>query len=513
MEQLSELDASFLYLETESCPMHTGGIYLFETPEDGHPLDWESLRAHVADRIQATRRFRQRIVEVPLNLDHPYWVDDPEFDLDRHLLHLTLDEPVTADTLRPLAEERQSRCLERDKPLWDMVFVDSRHPDSRHTGLIVRTHQAIINGATGEELMTWLLDFTPHPSRKPRKLPWQPRPLPSRVRLLGQAYGNALTTPVRLAGMARDAMASAFYTVLMQRLRNLPLPIRLFSAPETPFNQPVSPTRKLYDTTLPLDRLKAIKKRLAPANLNDVLLALVAEVVRDELLEKGALPEQPLTAMSPVSVRSKRIESPTGSQLSAMVVSLDTHIADPAHRVLSIHANAEASRIYSQAVAAARLTHLVPAALLGLAARVYSEFQLAQKHRPLFNLPVTNIPGPRTPLYLLGHRLVKQIACAPLYDGLACSFVFVSDASQVTLSVTLCPDVVTFSKPLNHRVAEALSRLETAAEQADVEALRAIVAEEQAKAASSGWIEDLSRLFNNLFSPDTLKRLYRRDAR
>ncbi|RMF13620.1 MAG: wax ester/triacylglycerol synthase family O-acyltransferase [Gammaproteobacteria bacterium] len=510
MEQLSELDASLLYLEHEDCPLHTGGVYLFEAPEGTDPLTFDQLREHLASRIQSTRRFRQRIVEVPFNLDHPYWADDPNFNLDNHLIQVTLDQPVTLDALLPLAEARQTQRLERDRPLWDVVFVDSHADGNRHTGLIVRTHQAIINGATGEELMTYLLDFTPESRRPARKEAWQPAPLPSRTRLLGQAYANALNTPARLAGMARDTVASAVHSVLMQRLKDLPLPFNLFTAPKTAFNQPVTAARALDTAILPLERLKRIKAALPPANLNDVLLSIVAEVAREELRAQGEQPTAPLTAMSPVSVRSKRLESPTGSQLTALIVSLDTHIDDMAERTLSIHGHAQASEIYSQAIAAARLTHLVPSALMGLAARVYSEFQLAQKHRPLFNLPVTNIPGPTRPLYLLGQPLVQQVACAPLYDGLASAFVFVSDASKVTLSVTWCPDTVHFEQPLQSRVDTALARLEASLQHQDADALWQEVQSRHASLTSAGWFDDLSRLFTNLLDVPQLRKLYER---
>lgn len=510
MEQMTELDASLLYLEHDGSPLHTGGVYLFEAPEGTPTLTFEQVRAHIADRIQSSRRFRQRVVEVPFNLDHPYWADDPNFNLDNHLIQVTLDQPVTLDTLLPLAEARQSQRLDRDRPLWDVVFVDSRAADNQCTGLIVRTHQAIINGATGEELMSYLLDFSAEVRRPPRREPWQPAPLPSRTRLLGQAYTNALSTPTRLAGMARETLASAVHSTLMQRLQDLPLPFNLFTTPVTPFNQPITAARALDTATLPLERLKRIKAALPPANLNDVLLSLVAEIAREELRERGGIPDAPLTAMSPVSVRSKRLESPTGSQLTALVVSLDTHIDDMAERTLSIHAHAQASEIYSQAIAAARLTHLVPSALMGLAARVYSEFQLAQKHRPLFNLPVTNIPGPTRPLYLLGQPLIHQVACAPLYDGLASAFVFVSDARQVTLSLTWCPDAISFQQSLQARVDSALARMEARLENLDADALWQRVQARHASMTSAGWLKDLTRLFTNLLDVPQLRKLYDR---
>lgn len=506
MRQLSELDASFLYLETESSPMHLGCVYLFDNSSREHPLSYEEFQQYIESRLHLANFFRQRLVEVPLKLDHPYWVDDPEFDLQRHLRHISLEAPGSERQLLDLAADILAAPLPRDRPLWEINFVDGLKIEGIDScfALIVKVHHAAIDALTGDEVMGALLDFSPQPRRVPQPKPWQPEPLPSKARLLGNAYGSALNTPFRLANLAKDTVASAFYALLVQRLQKLNLPPGLFSAPNTPINKPVSPERLLGYREFPLDRFKQLKRRYRGFTLNDLVMAVCAEALVDYLREHGSLPRQPLIAMSPLSVRSKHLRSPTGKQVSAMLMSLATHEPNPAIRLKRIHDNAATSKIYSQAISATRLTQLIPSTLIGLSARLYTEFQLAQRHRPLFNVPITNVPGPQTPLYLNGAKLIRQIGSAPLFDGISLMFVVVSYNGRLTFNLTACPSVMPDLDDFLDRIPRALDSLEEALANTDLSAVpdHDAAADELATQRSvlAGLIEDLVSLFSGLFN-------------
>jgi diacylglycerol O-acyltransferase / wax synthase len=507
MRQLSELDASFLYLESEATPMHMGGVYLFDNSGRDNALSYDEFYQYIESRLHLASFFRQRLVEVPLNLDHPYWVDDPEFDLSRHLRHITLEHEGSEPQLIELAATLLAEPLPRDRPLWEISFVDglaSSDEVKAPFALIVKVHHAAIDAITGEEAMGSLLDFSPKPRKIAAAKSWRPEPLPSKACLLGNAYSSALHTPFRLANLAKDTVAGAFYALLLQRLKNLNLPPALFSAPMTFLNKPVSQDRALGYTEFSLERFKKIKHAHSGITLNDLVMAVCAETLRGYLEDAGKLPKTPLIAMSPISVRSKNLRSPTGKQISAMLISLATHEPNPALRLKRIHDNAVASKIYSQAISAGRLTQLIPSTMIGLSARIYTEFQLAQRHKPLFNLPIINIPGPQTPLYLNGAKLVRQIGSAPLFDGVGLVFVVVSYNSKVTFSVTSCPKVLDNMDDFMARIPHALEALEQALEGADLEELARNAEETDPLARHTsvmgGLIEDIAALFSNLFN-------------
>ncbi len=504
MQQLSELDASFLYLESESSPMHIGGIYILNCQDRGRPLSYDELYQHISKRLPATKRFRQRLVEVPLKLDHPYWVDDPDFDLAHHLSYLSL-QSESSDQLLEVSSRILSEPLNRERPLWHITLINNFSDINDFPGaccaLVVKIHHSAVDGVTGEELMGVLLDFTPDDTRKLPTVEWNPQPLPSKARLIGNAYGSALTTPFRLANLAKDAAASAFYALLMQRLHRLSLPPGLFSAPLTTLNRPIDQSRSVRYYECSLNQLKHLKKSYPEITLNDVVVTLCSEVLIRYLDEQvgGKPPISPLIAMQPISVRSKRIDSPTGTQLSALLLSLATDEPNLAIRLKRVHDHAKSSQVYSQAISATRLTQLVPSAMLGLSARIYTEFQLAQRHKPLFNVPITNIPGPQYPLYFDGARVDYQFSTAPLFDGLGLVFVISSYAGKVTFTLTSCPAVVPDPDKLIELFSPALEKLKTDLAETDLNSIED-TPQEIPSNLLGGLVSDVVSLFSNLFT-------------
>jgi WS/DGAT/MGAT family acyltransferase len=474
MRQLSELDASFLYLESETTPMHIGGIYLFDASEREKPLAFSTFVAYLRSRLHVVPVFRQRLKEIPLRLGRPYWIDDPDFSIERHLAYVNLGEHGRKASLMTLASRILEEPLKKDRPLWHITFVDGFKLDEEDTGsdgfaLIVKLHHAAIDAFSGEEIIGKLLEYTPEPSPIAPPRPWQPRPEPSEERVMLQAGANIIRTPLQFTSLAFNAAEATARGLIQKQLRKLPLPLPLFSAPHSPFNRQITANRQIVAASVELSRLKAIKAFLGDVTLNDVVLGLCAEILKRYLISEGANADKSLVAMTPISVRSNSLRRATGNQMSAMLLDLATDETNPAQRIRRIHWNAVASEPYREAIAADRLTELLPSTMLALSARLYSELQIAQRYQPVFNLPITNVPGPQVPLYLQGARLVQQYNTAPLFDSMGLVIVAVSYEGRLTLNFTTCPDVVAHGESLQAHVDESLNAIEAAMERLGTE--------------------------------------------
>ncbi|MEP1213586.1 MAG: wax ester/triacylglycerol synthase family O-acyltransferase [Marinobacter sp.] len=468
MRQLSELDASFLYLESETAPMHIGGIYLFDARERENPLAFSTFVAYLRSRLHVVPLFRQRLKEIPLRLGRPYWIDDPDFSIERHLAYVNLGDHGQLGSLMGLASRILEEPLKRDRPLWHITFVDGfqldeNDPDSKSFALIVKLHHAAIDAFSGEEIIGKLLEYTPHARTIETPRTWNPRPEPSEERVVFQAGANLLRKPLQMTSLAVNAAEATARGLIQKQMRKLPLPFPLFSAPHSPFNRQITANRQIISTSLDLSRLKAIKATLGNVTLNDVVLGLCAETLRRYLANHDVETDRSLVAMTPISVRSSSLRKATGNQMSAMLLDLATNEPNPAKRIHRIHWNAVESEPYREAIAADRLTELLPSTMLALSARLYSELQIAQRYQPVFNLPITNVPGPQVPLYLQGARLVRQFNSAPLFDSLGLVIVAVSYQGSLTVNFTLCPDVVADGDSLTGLLEDSLSAIEKAA--------------------------------------------------
>ncbi len=468
MRQLSELDASFLYLESETAPMHIGGIYLFDGRGSNRPLAFSTFVAYLRSRLHVVPVFRQRLKEIPFRLGRPYWIDDPGFSIERHLAYVNLGQHGQVQSLMELASKILEEPLKRDRPLWHITFVDgfpAADDDDGHHGfaLIVKLHHAAIDAFSGEEIMGKLLEYTPEarPISQPR--PWHPKPAPSEERVIVQTGANLLRKPLQVTSLAFSAAEITARGLIQKQMRKLPLPFPVFSAPHSPFNRQITANRQIVAADIDLARLKAIKASLGNVTLNDVVLGLCAEALRRYLVNQEGDPDKSLVAMTPISVRSNSLRKATGNQMSAMLLDLATSEPNPARRIRKIHRNAVASEPYREAIAADRLTELLPSTMLALSARLYSELQIAQRYQPVFNLPITNVPGPQVPLYLQGARLVRQYNTAPLFDSMGLVIVAVSYEGRLTVNFTLCPDVVADGESLKPLLEESLSAIEASA--------------------------------------------------
>lgn len=464
MRQLSGLDAAFLSLETEKTPMHIGGVSIIDpNPPHGH-LDLDSFKEYLASRLHMAPAFRERLAAVPLSLGRPYWIRDDSLDLDLHIERTQLPEPGGLKEISALMAWETSQMLNRDRPLWRVVLaegVDNVEGTPKGSiALISLVHHAAIDGVSGAEIMSVLYE----PTEKPREVPPpadEPAQEPGKLDLLRKTGGNLVTSPKTLT-QAISKTAGGLLKGRSFRSQNaevLPLP---FSAPRTRWSGPVDKERVWAPAILELSRIREIRRKTG-ATVNDVVLTVCAGALRDYLLLKDELPEKPLVAMVPVSVRTEDEKGTMGNQVSAMLVSLATNVEDPLERMAEIRRSADASKVYHQAVGAKTLTDsavFMPFSVAGLATRLYTRFHLAERVAPVFNLVITNVPGPQIPLYVNGGRLVAHIGTAPLFDGMGLMLPVFSYNGVLAVGVTSCRSMMKDADRLANFLESSLGDLE-----------------------------------------------------
>lgn len=464
MEELSGIDASFLYLETPKIPMHIGGVAIIEGS-----MAFEDFFQFIQDRVHLVDKLTQKLVTVPMGLDKPYWVEDPDFDLSLHVRRTKLPKPGSWKELRYLASQHFSTMLDRERPLWEFIFVEGLDSIAQvptgSVAMISKVHHAGFDGKSGTDLMTMLYDVSETPKPIP-PIKFKPKEeVPGALKLVAKSALNFAGRPGKLPGLLWETGRAAIKAGYLKSIQGIKLPTMPFSAPKTPFNDVVDQERKWNSALLDLQRVKQLRKIVEGATLNDVILTICAGALRRYLLEKGQLPDKPLVAMVPVSTRTADEKNSMGNQVSAMYIQLGTEIENPIRRLEKIHINTLVGKLYQDAIDAKSLmgfAELVPFGLAGVASRFYSRAALARRHNPFFNLVITNVPGPNIPLYLGGHKLLANMGTAPIFDGMGLILPVVSYNGTISISptssVNLMPDLDTFTR----YILESANELEAA---------------------------------------------------
>ena len=471
MQMLSALDATFIYLESEHSPMAIGGVYVIDAGDTPKNFSYESWYSLVKSRLKLSKVFRERLVEVPWDLSFPYWIRDPDFDLDSHLPRVSLPGPGGMEELMQMAADTWGQVLDREQPLWQITFVeglDSVPGISKGSyALITKVHHAAVDGKASSEMMTALLDITPDIREVEGEDSWEPEELPSTLGVIGRSWSKAGHKALDLAGFVGKAAMGAVSLQSDKQLKKLDPPPRLLSAPPTIFNQPIASGRTYWGKNFEFERIRAIRKAVPGVTVNDVVLAICAGGLRSYLDGRGELPAKPLVAMAPISVRAEDDGKGVGNQVSAMLVSLATDIDDAVDRLIHIRANTQRSKVQASALPANKITEFLPSETLAAAARVYTRTRLGGLHRPFFNVTITNVPGPPVPLYAAGARIHSAFGMAPILDGLGLILVVVSYAGRISIGVTSCQQIVPDPDNMAECFARSLDELELGVSLAD----------------------------------------------
>ncbi len=449
MEPISGMDSTFLYVETPTSPMHIGALTVIEGS-----LEFESFKKIIASRIHQMPKLRQRLVEVPFSIDHPYWVDDPDFNIDMHIDHVALPKPGSWKNMRKLASKIFSEPLDKSRPLWSLTFVEGLDTLSQVTpgsvGIIYKIHHVAVDGVGGAGLLGILFDLSPDIKKIPKPKEFKPAPLPNELSMIMKSTLSFAQKPLKFPNLVKDTMLSTLKAGFMTRAQHLDLPTAPFTAPKTPLNGIISAQRKWNTTILSLDRVKKLKGIMG-TTLNDVILAICSGALRRYLAEKKKLPTKPLVAMVPISTKNQA-EKESGNNLSAMLVQLATDVEDRIERLETIYENTIKGKTYQGALGAKSLSNIAEAVPFGVAnqaARLYSRFNLSKLHNPVFNVVITNVPGPQLPIYLNGNKVHSIMGMAPIIDGMGLIITVLSYNGNITISPTSdiksMPDLNEFS--------------------------------------------------------------------
>ena len=465
MERLGGLDGAFLYCETPSMHLHVCGLLILDPTSmpTGNPYD--RIRSMLSDRLPTVRAVRKRLATDPAHLGRPFWVDDSDLDLDRHLHHLFLDPPgddrILAETVGAIA----GRQLCRDRPLWELSIIEGLA--GGRVAVLVKMHHAIIDGVSAASIVGHLLDLEVEPAPRDRS---QPRhateDTPGSIQLLGRSLASRVREPLVLAHLIPETATRLAATVwgLSRHRRGTPI-AKPFTAPRTSFNATITAQRSVAFTDVALADVKAVRSA-CNVTFNDVVTAIVGGALRHYLADRGELPEGPLLAAVPVSVHNETADRAGTTKVSVMFSTLATDETDPVERLKVISsANARGKEIH-QLVGTdtlMRWAELLWLNALGVGTRVYSILRLAEHHRVVHNLILSDVAGPPVDLYMAGARVVGFYPFGPITDGAALNVTVLSQGDRVGFGIITCPDLVPRVWDLADAIPGALRELGEAA--------------------------------------------------
>lgn len=407
MDRLTSFDTSFLANERSNGHMAIGAVLVCEGSSPSH----EDFIAHIRSRLHLLPRFRQKLAVPPLQLGRPFWVDDPGFDISNHVRRVTLPAPGSDAQYRELIGRVLSPPLDRSRPLWELWLVEGLEGD--RFGLIYRTHHSLADGIAAVDIATLLFDAEPVSEPAREEVPWSPSPPPSRGRLAGSAVTGFGSTMARMARWLLRALRHPARAT--KRAANGVAGVKEVGwamakpAPSVPFNVEIGPNRRFAWTRCRLDDFKRIKNAIG-GTVNDVTLAVSSAALRRWLQDRGmAVADLEMRALVPVSVRTENEHGELGNKLTAMRGPLPVHAEDPAERLRIVTAEMEALKSSKQPLGAEAIWALndwfrdfAPPILLGPTAHINFSTRL-------FNLLVTNFPGPQFPVYVLGRKVQSAI--------------------------------------------------------------------------------------------------------
>jgi len=454
MERLSPQDASFLHIESDNSPMHIASVAIFEGP----PPSLDQIKAMVAGKLPLVPRYRQKVRFVPLELGRPLWVDDPHFNLDYHVRYTALPAPGGDDELRALVGRVMAQQLDRAKPLWEMWAVEGLADG--HWALLSKTHHCMVDGVSGTDLLTVVLDQSPEPP-PPVDDTWQAEEEPSSRALLADAVVERLVSPyeqlrgIRSATRApRQLLQQATETVRgLGSLAGLVRP-----TPQSTLNGPIGPHRRWDWARSQLSDIKQVRAKHG-GTVNDVVLSIITNGFRQLLLERGeSVDGRVVRTLVPVSVRTPGERGTYNNRVSAMFAELPVGIVDARERLDSIRTQMDGLKESKQAVAGEVLTSLTgfaPPMLLALGTRLAT--RIPQRN---INTVTTNVPGPQFPLYAVGRQMLEAFPYVPLAASARIGIAIFSYLGALNFGVTgdydTAPDIGVLCRGIEDGLAELL---------------------------------------------------------
>ena len=471
MRQLSGLDSAFLNLENATQFGHVSGLSIFTRPRTPDYDPYTAWKEQLEQRLHLLEPLRRRLAEIPLGLDHPFWINDPDFDLQFHVRHTAVPPPGSDQQLANVVSRIVARPLDRRRPLWLSYVIEGLAGD--RFAVLTVFHHAAVDGASGMELLTLMLDEHPEGTEPaPPAEPWAPERAPTDLELLARTtvglvrkparavllsartareMGRATRNPVLVASanQVRRSLRGPLGSVLnlgrnRGEDRDPPSPLPSVRPPRTPFNRPIGPHRKLAIGSASLEAAKVVKNAYG-TTLNDVVLAVCAGGLRAWLERHDALPDDPLVALVPVSIRTGEETDRWTNRVSMLSTVLPTDEPDPIERLRRVHDAMASSKDVFRALPAERLTDFAefpPPAVFARAMRLSARLHLGSRLTP-GNLVISNVPGPRRPLYAAkGARLEHYFPVSVITEGQGLNITVQSYLNRLDFGLLADPDLV-----------------------------------------------------------------------
>ncbi|MBV9943453.1 MAG: wax ester/triacylglycerol synthase family O-acyltransferase [Solirubrobacterales bacterium] len=479
MRQLTALDQQFLALEDSRNYGHVGALSIYEssTAPNGE-LTLPRLQNLIAERLPLVPPFRWRLAEVPFNLDYGYWVDDPDFDLEFHVREIALAPPGTDAQLAEQVARIYARPLDRSRPLWELYLIHGL-PNHR-VAVMSKIHHAVIDGMSGAEIMGALFDATPEGREPPPPLAESGDARPSDLEMLARGMLGLPRYPLRLIASVPRALPNIDEVPTLSAIPGLKAAGRVASSaqralggrggvvgqvdltpPRTSFNGRVSPHRRYAFGQLSLDDVRHLKNYYG-CTVNDVVVSLCAGAVRRWLIAHHELPEEPLVAQIPVSVRRREEQGTYGNRILLMTAPLHTDIEDPVARLVKTHQALVEMKERHRALPAELLqdaNQFVPPALFSRAARLTFSLSASRAGRPAWNLVISNVPGPQFPLYMAGARMEAHYPISVITDGMGLNITVMSYCGRLDFGIVADREQMPDVWSLIERLGEALEEL------------------------------------------------------
>src|SRR5437588_12534057 len=459
MRQLTSLDAQFLAIETPRAFGHVGGLAVYDPASaSGGELTIRDVCQRISERMHLLPPFKQKLATIPLGLDLPYWIEDPDFDIDFHVREIGLPPPGNYHQLAEQVARIMARPLDRSRPLWELYLI--RGLEGGRDAMLTKFHHSAIDGVSGNEILAVLLDR--HPEGLEVPTPEHDRAsqaAPSDFKLLGRAVLGLSRRPLAFASAVRTAVTNLDALPGVERIPGTRMIRRTAlraaallpgstadealmeaprtSAPRTRFNGPITPHRRLAIGSLPLETVKAVKNELR-VTVNDVIVALCASMLRAWLEDRRELPDEPLVAMVPVSVRTEEQAGTFGNRASALFVPIPTNEPDPRRRIEHTHEVLAVAKERHHATPAELMQdapQFVPPALMSAASRATMGLLARAPLPPVLNLVISNVPGPREPLYCAGARMVAYYPVSTITDGVGLDITAISCPAHLGVGI------------------------------------------------------------------------------
>jgi diacylglycerol O-acyltransferase len=460
MERLSGLDASFLYLETSAQLLHVCGVIVLDPKTiPGGGYDFDEFRDELERRITDVPMFHRKLKQVPLGIDHPVWVIDDDFDIDRHVHRMAVPSPGGEQELADLCGHLAGIPLDRSRPLWEFFVIEGL--ESGKVAVFTKMHHSTVDGVSGANAISYLCSLEPDapPIESAPKDQRQPR-TPSDTELLARGVVTSLAKPVQMAKMV--APTANVLTRTIGRARSGTAMAAPLTAPRTSFNGTITGHRTIALEDMSLEKIKEIKRSVDGATVNDVVITLCGGALRRYLEERNELPSTSLLASVPVSVREESKKTGGSNKVSTIFSRLGTDVADPLERLKEVSAANHNAKDHHKTIPADTLQDWAEFAAprtFGLAVRMVSSLGLADSGPVIHNLVISNVPGPPVPLFFMGAKIEGLYPLGPIFHGAGLNITVMSSESQMHVGAIGCRELVPQPWKLTEKFPEELEAL------------------------------------------------------